>query len=269
MKKSFNTPQDLLSWLLEIYAEKGENEETTLMVNLVESFADTTAASVKISKLTQEGFITSRVRMDSGVMYYEVGLLDKALALAKPKSEGKKVFISYNHQDKAMAGKVKEKLEDAGIEVTIDSEAMHAGEDIKSFIEKCVRENDITLSLISSNSLLSAWVAMESMLTFSGEKTSHKKFIPCAIDQSFFGRSFVDDALDYIEEEIVEIDKVIQKRMAKNRGFEDLQNERTRYNQLQHNLPEIIRKLKESLTVDISERNFDSGLEKVIKTILS
>jgi hypothetical protein len=85
---------------------------------------------------------------------------------AQPATNGvktKSVFISYNHHDIEIANKLKEKLTAADINVVIDSERMQAGEDIKEFIEKCVRETGTTISLISKNSLLSAWVAMESI----------------------------------------------------------------------------------------------------------
>ncbi|UZR93177.1 TIR domain-containing protein [Chondrinema litorale] len=178
------------------------------------------------------------------------------------------VFISYNHKDIEIAERVKQKLEITGISVAIDSESMHAGEDIKLFIERCIRENDITLSLVSNNSLISAWVAMETILTTTGEVIANKKFIPCSIDQDFFNRSFTDEVLDIIEHEIADIDNTIQKRRTKQRGIEDLQNELSRYIQLKNNLPEIIRRLKESLTTDISGENFDTGMLKIISTIL-
>ncbi|MBX2843300.1 MAG: TIR domain-containing protein [Flammeovirgaceae bacterium] len=178
-----------------------------------------------------------------------------------------KVFISYNHKDKSIAKKIKLKLEANGIKVTIDSVAMNAGEDIKTFIENCVRNNDITLSLVSSNSLLSAWVAMESVLILTGEKIGDKKFIPCTIDNEFFSRDFVDDALDFVENEIEEIDKVIEKRRLKKRGIEDLQNDLSRFTQLKNKLPEIVQRLKESLTIDISGDQFKEGMEKIISSI--
>ena len=76
-----------------------------------------------------------------------------------------KVFISYNHEDHVVAARIKEKLVNAGLEVFIDTESMRTGENISEFIEKCIRESGITLSIVSSNSLLSAWVAMETNLS--------------------------------------------------------------------------------------------------------
>ncbi|MCH5720861.1 TIR domain-containing protein [Niabella hibiscisoli] len=52
------------------------------------------------------------------------------------KEQQKRVFISYNHKDVATASRVRELLVKAGVEVTIDSEAMGAGDNIKAFIEK-------------------------------------------------------------------------------------------------------------------------------------
>lgn len=177
------------------------------------------------------------------------------------------VFISYNHKDKITANKIKDFLRTKGIDVTIDSEAMKSGEDIKTFIEKCVRENDITLSLVSENSLLSAWVAMEGVLTFAGEKLANKKFIAVYEDDSFMKRSFTDDALDKVEEEILDISTTIQKRLSKNRRIEDLQNDLSRYKELENNLPQIIGRLKGSLCIPIGEDKFEEGMQKISNEI--
>jgi len=177
------------------------------------------------------------------------------------------VFISYNHNDKEVANKLRDKLKQANIKVTIDSEAMNAGEDIKEFIERCIKDTQVTLSLISRKSLMSAWVAMESINTFYHEKTGNKKMIPCFIDDSFFSRSFVDDVLDDIDVEVNDIRQTISKRMEKNRPINDLQNELDRYLKLQAGLPEIVRRIKESLSIDIRADKFDSGFQKILDAI--
>ncbi len=61
----------------------------------------------------------------------------------------KSVFISYNHNDMDTANKLRDKLKENQIDVTIDSEKMQAGGDIKEFIESCVRNTGTTISLIS------------------------------------------------------------------------------------------------------------------------
>ncbi len=182
----------------------------------------------------------------------------------------KTVFISYNHHDSAIANRLKEKLAAANIKVIIDSERMQAGEDIKEFIEKSVSETDTTISLVSATSLLSAWVAMESINTFYHEKTNtKKKFIACFISDDFFKRNFTDEALDHIDGEVKEIQNLISARMEKNRSIRDLQNELTRNTELRNNMDEIVRRLRESLCIDIRDEKLESNFNKITEAVNS
>lgn len=185
-------------------------------------------------------------------------------------SNEKTVFISYNHHDSEIANRLKEKLTAINIPVVIDSEQMQGGEDIKEFIEKSVRETGTTISLVSATSLLSAWVAMESINTFYQEKTkTDKKFIACFITDDFFKRDFTDQALDHIEGEIKEIQALITARMEKNRSIRDLQNELTRMTELRNNMDEIVRRLRESLCIDIRDEKLESNFNKITTAINS
>ena len=185
-------------------------------------------------------------------------------------TEAKTVFISYNHHDSETANKLKEKLRAKNIQVVIDSERMQAGEDIKEFIEKSVRETGVTISLVSATSLLSAWVSMESINTFYHEKTAiKKKFIACFITDDFFKRNFTDEALDYIDSEIKEIQNLVTARMEKNRSIRDLQNELTRMTELRNNMDEIIRRLRESLCIDIRDEKLESNFSKITDAVNS
>lgn len=177
------------------------------------------------------------------------------------------VFISYNHKDSETAHKLRKKLGDEGIKVIIDKETMKAGEDIKEFIQRSIREATITLSLVSKNSLLSAWVAMESIGTFSGEAIAGKRFIACYIDDDFFNRGYIDEALDVIEEEVNQINETIQKRLKRNRNIRDLQNELSRYKDLEHNIDETVRRLRESLCIDVSGNKLESNFPKLLESI--
>jgi formylglycine-generating enzyme required for sulfatase activity len=180
-----------------------------------------------------------------------------------------KVFISYNHKDREVAHKIKEKLENSGIKVIIDVESMSTGENISEFIKKCIKESGITLSLISANSLMSAWVAMETIWSGYDESLRHRYFLPCNIDNSFFKISFADQTLDVIEETTREVSETITYRLKKGRGIEDLAGEHTRLNRLRVELPSIISRLKNSLCVSLIEGHFDSGMDKVIKDIFN
>ena len=180
------------------------------------------------------------------------------------------VFISYNHHDLETANTLKDKFMAQGIDVVIDSEKMLAGEDIKEFIEKSVAGTGTTISLISANSLLSAWVAMESVNSFYNEKTdAKKKFIACFISDDFFNRDFTDRALDHIEAEIKEIQNLITARMEKNRNIRDLQNELSRMTEMRNNMDEIVRRMRESLCIDIRGDNLENNFQKIVQAIHS
>ncbi len=111
---------------------------------------------------------------------------------------------------------------------------------------------------------------MESINTFYHEKTDiNKKFIACYIDDDFFNRDFTDNALDSIEEQIKEIQELISRRMEKNRSIRDLQNELSRMTELRNNMDEVVRRLRESLCVDIRNGNFENNFHKILEAINS
>ena len=85
--------------------------------------------------------------------------------------------------------------------------------------------------------------------------------------QYFFKRNFTDDALDHIEGEIKEIQNLITARMEKNRSIRDLQNELTRMTELRNNIDEIIRRLRESLCIDIRNGALDTNFNKILQAI--
>ena len=179
------------------------------------------------------------------------------------------VFISYSRTDREIAIKLKQFLEGEGFTVIMDETHAVAGESLQAFIHRSVQESGTTLSLVSSRSLLSVWVANESINSFVAGNISEHKFIAAFIDQSFFKRSFVDDALDKIDEEIEEINGIIKRRLDRGRNITDLQEELKRFKDLQHSLPNIVQRLKEHLSVDIADDQFEAGLRKIISAIRS
>ena len=180
----------------------------------------------------------------------------------------KKVFISYNHEDREVADKLKSALEKRDIVVMIDSVAMRAGGSIQEFIESSIRNADVTLSIVSNRSLLSAWVALESVTAFYGEKLrGDKKFIACYIDDDFFDTDFRLKATEQIDAKIKDIDDKIPKYIGQKIDTNDLNSEKSRLHKLRSNLGDILQKLKDSLTLDIREPEFDRSLARIIKSI--
>lgn len=183
-------------------------------------------------------------------------------------AEKKTVFISYNHNDTAIAQKLKSRLIADGIKVTIDSDAMGAGENIKEFIEKAVRETETTLSIVSVNSLLSAWVAMETLDTMGlrlGKEV--KKFIPCYTEPDFFDPGFTDTSTKKLNEKISSLAVIIENRVKQGQDSLDVNDEYSRLIKLRNSLAEIVGHLRNSLCIDISDVNFEAGIFKIIQKI--
>jgi hypothetical protein len=180
----------------------------------------------------------------------------------------KKVFISYNHEDSLVAEKLKSALEKNGIAVTIDNVSMAAGASIQAFIESSIRDADVTLSIVSNRSLLSAWVALESVTAFYSEKLRiDRKFIACYIDDDFFKADYRLKATKHIDAKIEEIDKLIPEYIAGKIDTNDLNSQKTRLYKLRNNLGDILQKLKDSLTLDIRDSEFDRSLARIVQSI--
>ena len=185
----------------------------------------------------------------------------------KASPEAPTVFISYNHGDSDIADKLKASLEKTGIPVRIDKAVMEAGANIQEFIESSIRDTGVTLSIVSNRSLLSAWVALESIDSFYHEKFSNKKFIACYVDDDFFRTDFRLNATRQIDVKIEEIDNLIPAYNAQKIDTNDLNSQKSRLYKLRNNLGDILLRLRESLCIDIREPKFDDSVAKIVEAI--
>lgn len=74
-------------------------------------------------------------------------------------------------------------------------------------------------------------------------------------------------ALEKVENELKEISDLMKSAIDKGWGIEDLQSERTRYNKMKVNLPEIIGKLRNSLCIDLTSDHFEAGMKKIVSDL--
>jgi hypothetical protein len=167
----------------------------------------------------------------------------------------------------AIAEKLYNRLIAEGLTVIWDIEKTKAGEGIESFIKESIQKSTYTISIISTNSLKSSWVTMETILNKYAEIFKENRFIPVYVDKEFFEKDFTDKVLNELKEHLQEIDSFIQKRTVNDRGIEDLQDERTRMRELIHKLPEIVGQLRGTVCTDIGALNFEKGMAKIIKDI--
>ncbi len=213
--------------------------------------------------------------LDSFRIYLRRGILD-IINDQQNAGKGKKtdlshirVFISYNHKDSLAAHNIKSHLSELGVRVIIDSESLSSGMDIESFIKESILNSDLTLSIVSRNSLLSSWVSLETIESFNKETSSRIKFLPVVLDNSFFERKFTGDAIEIVDNELHEIVEILKVRFEKKTGFADLYGEFKRYLALRNNIDEIVRRLRESLSVDVSQQKFETGFQKVVDYLMT
>lgn len=195
-------------------------------------------------------------------------------AMHKPKireAAPKRVFISYSHQDMKFAKKLKGALEAHGVKINIDIETLKFGDEIQSFIDQSMRETDFTISIVSKNSLKSAWVIVESLESLIYEKVEQsKKFVPVFIDMSFLEDAFQSELIEGVENSITTLNKEISKLSKKFLPTTNLENKRAKLIELRHNIDKVLLKLNQSLVADFSsERKFKQNLPKLIEQINS
>src|SRR5262245_18295083 len=153
----------------------------------------------------------------------------------------KKVFISYNHEDRLVADKLKSALDGEGITVTIDNASMSAGASIQEFIESSIRDTDLTLSIVSNRSLLSTWVALESVTAFySDQLLGDKRLLACYLDDDFFETHFRLKAAEQIDAKIKDIDDQIPKYIERKIDTNDLNGQKSRLYKLRNDLGDIL-----------------------------
>ena len=182
-----------------------------------------------------------------------------------PSRKAAMYFFSYNHGDKIEAEKLRKELEQNGIKVWMDNTYMNPGESIKDFIERSIQSTDVTISLVSNKSLLSAWVAMETIYTFHHQAFDpDKQFIACYLDDDFFKPRFRLDATKIIDAKLAEIDELIPSYIEQKIDTNDLNSEKSRLYDLRNNLGKILDHLKGSLALDIRESMFDQSVKKIV-----
>lgn len=197
-----------------------------------------------------------------------LGISEASSGRVVPLRHARTVFISYSHQDTAVANRLKARLESHGITVTIDSSALPAGGSIHSFIEASIRATDLTISIVSEQSLRSGWVVLETFTTFAAERScGGTRFIAGYLDESFFAPTFRLEATQRIDAQIEEIDGLIPRYLEKKLDTVDLNNERTRLLRLRNGLGEVLERLKGTLSIDLRNGQFETSVDKIVQVL--
>ncbi|WP_121353717.1 toll/interleukin-1 receptor domain-containing protein [Flavisolibacter nicotianae] len=182
--------------------------------------------------------------------------------------DGDAVFISYNHGNAAEAMQVRNELVKNGIKTIIDTESMPAGYAIEKFIAESIQQSQVILSIVSEESILSGWVATETINTFFLQLfDTDKKFIACYLDESFLKDDFPEKAYAAIDAKLEAINQKIDagNRIMVNRS--DLTDQKDRLFKLRQNLADILRRLKASKCIDIRGEKFRENVPPLVKEI--
>lgn len=224
----------------------------------------------EIKKLTYYQFIrirTDNFSEDATHLAHQIGKFYEKPP-KKPLQERKSIFISYSTKNLNEAEKLRDDLKRNGFEVFIDKIDFKPGELIKNHIENFVRNSDVTISIISQESLYSTWVITEILRSFDKEKNSNQiSFLACYLDKSFLSRDFADNLFDYVDSEIKDLTKRISNRLINMGNINEYAEDLDRYFEMKFHLDKIFKRLRTSVCIDISEDTYDQSLIKIIETL--
>jgi len=180
-----------------------------------------------------------------------------------------KIFMSYNHKDLTFVTQLKKDLEQSNIPLIIDIDSMKFGDDIHDFIERSVETSDITLSVISENSLASPWVMLETLETFQHEDALKTlRFIPVVIDQSYQSANFATQLIEQIEKSIDSLIDEITRLSKKYITTDTLYFQQKRLITLRSNIDLILLNLSHRFVADFSTNDkYKTNFSRLIQSI--
>jgi hypothetical protein len=178
------------------------------------------------------------------------------------------VFISYSTSDTAVAIELSETLRRHGIDVRIDRVAVRPGADLRDFIRESVRSTAATVCIVSEASLLSGWVAQETVLALAAlELAEPRPFVACYLDDSFLDPGFRLKATLQIDARLGEIETLFPQYAANRLDTNDLNAEKSRLFELRNQLGAILERLRASLCRDLRPAARAATVERLVRSL--
>lgn len=227
----------------------------------------TTASIARCRTLLEVSVVLWPAALVLALILGGVAVFSRSRAPAVQRKPGQ-VFVSYNHDDAAVASKLCRVLKDEGIPVLIDSESMAPGERIQEFIARSIAQSDVVVSLVSSRSLLSAWVAMETISSLQRNQwVEGKRFVACYLDEDFLAPEFRLNCTRQIDERLRRIEELLPDYATRRIDTVDLNEEKSRLYELRNGLGQILATLKGSLCLDLREPGFNESTKRLVASI--
>ena len=186
-----------------------------------------------------------------------------------------RAFVAYAKEDAPTAEALAEALAAEGLRVTIDQVAMRPGEPISDFIRRAVSLVDVTVGVISRESLLSGWFGMEMIrsLRRGAPVAPHVPFVGCCPDTTFFEDHRLDDGrlrlslTDELETDIAELDRQVERYLDKGLPFDEISERRTRLLYHKNHLGEILQYLSSTRMLDIGPGKLAEGAREIARSL--
>ncbi len=181
-------------------------------------------------------------------------------------SEGaKKVFIAYEQEDEEIAARLVFALQTLGITDIVQPDNSYS-ESIRTFAAKSVKASDITLAIVSPNSLLSAWVAQEANQQLKSDGDA-RTFITCTLNPDMYEPSYYFELIGSIQHKQKKLWKDIGEIVRTGENPQNLVDEHTHYQKLIAQIDPVLSSLKVMTRVDISGANLYNNLPQLIEAI--
>lgn len=183
-----------------------------------------------------------------------------------PLPNSERVFVSYNHGDGSVASAVKSSLEEAGVPVVMDNVDMRPGEDIKEFVRRAITSSTCTLCIVSERSLVSGWVAQESILALCVRALwAERLFMAGYLDDAFLDHRFRLAATNSVEARLAELNASMKDHIDHGIDLSDLFSEHTRLTGLKHQLGTVLEYLRGSLCLDLRPPERAASLRRIVE----
>ncbi len=178
------------------------------------------------------------------------------------------IFVSYNHADADLARSVRQALGAAGMATVMDEIDMQPGADIAGFARDSVASTRATVCLISRASLLSAWVAQETLLALAAPQNgSRRRFVALALDADFLAPELHAGLSSDIEARLAHLQGLRMQRDAAGRDSADLDPSIARLHALRNGLGGVLQHLRGSLCLDFRPPARAASLARLVRSL--
>lgn len=251
-------------WISHIYGE-GWTDDGRKMARMfgMTAVRDTASGTLyKINILTERPKISSLLLPDNFTTFLDLNTRARDLNLPQ-------VFLSYSHHDRIISTAIVGELEECGLAVVQDVTAIKTGQSIRRFMREAVTMSSVVICIVSRNSLLSGWVAIEFDEADREGLIRGGRFIPCVVDGALDDPELTTTLLDAIDERIRVIRKEMESRIELQRSANDMHDRYSAALLHRQLVPQMINFCRDTLCADLRPETFEAQIPRLLSAVLS